>query len=82
MKLAMVIENATFDCIACYENIFWIGTLLPFSFRLTFKDCNGGLKVTKCFMSDQAVSCNSAAYLYEGFSTIDARLFLVIHDGM
>lgn len=67
MKLVMVIENSTFYYIACYENIFWIGMLLPFSFELILKACNRRLKVTNFFMFDQAISCNSAEYLHEKF---------------
>ena len=37
-----------------------MGMLLPFSFELTLKDCNGKLKVTNCFMSDQAITYSSA----------------------
>lgn len=80
MKLAMVIENSTFYCIACYKNIFSIGMLLPFSFELTLKDRNGGLKVTNCFMFDQAISYISAEELDATFKTIYARLLLGIND--
>lgn len=50
---------------------------LPFSFELTLKGCNGGLKVTNCFMSDQAISYISAEELEETFKTVCAASLLL-----